>query len=75
MRRIKPELSVDNVSQHYVVRFLKIFGTRSSTVPKRSNNTVKAVLERWSHFGVCSGQILVNSIGVLSRPRGSVSGC
>lgn len=73
MRRLKPELSVDNVSQHRVVHFLKIFGTRGSTVSKRSNNAVKAVLERWSHCGVCSGQILVSSIGVLSRPKGSVT--
>lgn len=44
MRKLKPELSVDNVSQHYVVHFFKIFGTRSPIVPKRYNNTVKAVL-------------------------------
>lgn len=72
MRKPKPELSVDNVSQHHVVHFLKVFGTRSPAVPRRCNNAVKAVLERWSHSGVCSAQILVNSAGVLSRPKGSV---
>lgn len=73
MRRPTPELSVGNVSQHHIVHFLKIFGTRSPTVPKRSNNGVKAVLERWSHSRVCSGQSLVNSKGMPSRPKGSVS--
>lgn len=71
MRRLKPELSVDNV--HHVVHFLKIFGTRSPTVPKRSNNTVKAVLREVVTLWVCSVQILLNSLGMLGRPKGSVS--
>lgn len=52
MRRPKAELSIDNVSQHHVVHLLKIFGTRSPTVPKRCNKTEGCVREVVTLWGV-----------------------
>lgn len=72
MRSLKPDLSIDDVSQHHVVHFLKIFVTGSPTVPKRYNNSEGCVREVVTLWGVqCSD--LVISIGLLRRPKGSVS--
>lgn len=72
MRSLKPDLSIDDVSQHHVVHFLKIFVTRSPTVPKRYNNSEGCVREVVTLWGVQWSDLVI-SIGLLRRPKGSVS--